>query len=94
MAPVQCNGLLISRPGLDSGEGHAGRHAHSVPGRDATPNLRSCTEVFPLMMVLMSLTFYSIRQVVSSTLMGLVNAVFYGPKLRQSLLRALCLEVV
>ncbi len=36
MAPVWHNGLLISRPGLDSGEGQAGRRAHSAPGRKAT----------------------------------------------------------
>ncbi len=39
MSPVQHNGLLIIKPGLDSGEGHADRRAHSVPGRDATFSL-------------------------------------------------------
>ncbi len=36
MAPIQHNGILKSKPGLDSKEGHAGRRAHSAPGHDAT----------------------------------------------------------
>ncbi len=60
MVPVWHNGLLISRPGLDSREGHVLRRAHSAPGRN-NPGLQyqwwhSCTpaRLFTLLVTLFS----------------------------------------